>query len=75
MAVASISKAFLSQSFFSQEKRAELSNFSLLFLGCKRRHHLLALSAIFPLVISSVFTQNKGGGGSPRSATDLLRDA
>ena len=37
---------------------------------------LLALSAIFPSVISSIFTQNKGGGGpgppgpSPRSATD-----
>ena len=35
---------------------------------------LLALSAIFPSVISSFFTQNKGGGGgqagpSPRSAT------
>ena len=31
---------------------------------------LLALSAIFPSVISSLLTQNKGGGGpSPRSAT------
>ena len=34
---------------------------------------LLALSAIFPSVISSFFTQNKGGGGvgpgAPRSAT------
>ena len=26
---------------------------------------LLALSAIFPSVISSIFTQNKGGGGPP----------
>ena len=36
---------------------------------------LLALSAIFPSVISSFFTQNKGGAGppgpSPRSATVL----
>ena len=37
---------------------------------------LLALSAIFPSVISSFFTQNKGGGPgppgpSPRSATEL----
>ena len=36
---------------------------------------LLALSAIFPSVISSFFTQNKGEGGgagpSPRSATGL----
>ena len=36
------------------------------------------LSAIFPSVISSFFTQNKGGGGagapgpSPRSATELF---
>ena len=29
---------------------------------------LLAMAAIFPSVISSFFTQNKGGGG-PRSAT------
>ena len=34
---------------------------------------LLALSAIFPSVISSSFTQNKGGAGpSPRSATATL---
>ena len=35
---------------------------------------LLAMAAIFPSVISSFFTQNKGGGGaalgpSPRSST------
>ena len=34
---------------------------------------LLALPAIFPSVISSFFTQNKGDPGpSPRSATDVL---
>ena len=38
---------------------------------------LLALSAIFPSVISSFFTQNKGGGAgppgpSPRSATAIV---
>ena len=41
---------------------------------------LLAMAAIFPSVISSFFTQNRGGGGagspgpSPRSATDKERD-
>ena len=39
---------------------------------------LLALSAIFPSVISSFFTQNKGGrappGPSPRSATGNVHD-
>ena len=36
---------------------------------------LLALLAIFPLVISSFFTQNKGcgGGGGGGSATDKKR--
>ena len=39
---------------------------------------LLAMAAIFPSVISSFFTQNKGEGGrappgpSPRSATEYL---
>ena len=41
--------------------------------GGVRGLDLLALSAIFPSVISSFFTQNKGGPGppgpSPRSAT------
>ena len=32
---------------------------------------LLAMAAIFPSVISSFFTQNKGGGPSPRSATEV----
>ena len=40
---------------------------------------LLAMAAIFPSVISSFFTQNRGGGAgspgpSPRSATDKERD-
>ena len=43
--------------------------------GGRRGLDFLALSAIFPSVISSIFTQNNGGGRagpSPRSATDFL---
>ena len=57
-------------------RNSELDPIYLLSLASRGREgglDLLAMAAIFPSVISSFFTQNKGGAGppgpSPRSAT------